>query len=80
MDEVKKMLTDFGITPAEWDAIRHSAVWKAEDGRTYMSPDRLENPDSLTDETIRALIRMEKGPKEHLDNVANQIKENTPEE
>jgi hypothetical protein len=34
------ILRQQGISPADWEAIRATA-WKAEDGRTYVTPDRL---------------------------------------
>jgi hypothetical protein len=51
-DVQKQMLTDLKIRPDEWDFIRTKAA-KAENGRTYVTPDALDN---LTDDEIKAFL------------------------
>ena len=61
IEEVQRLLRDFDISKDEWELIRRHARWKAEDGRWYLSPDRLDDIKTLTDDDIDALLRMEQG-------------------
>lgn len=49
----RAVLTQQNITAAQWDAIRQTA-WQAADGRTYVTPDRLE---ALPRQTLIDLAR-----------------------
>lgn len=49
----RAVLTQQNITPAQWDAIR-STAWQAEDGRSYITPDRVE---ALPRQTLIDLAR-----------------------
>lgn len=49
----RNVLTQQNISPAQWEAIRATA-WKAEDGRLYITPDRLE---ALPRQTLIDLAR-----------------------
>ena len=61
MEEVQRLLRSFDISEDEWQLIRRTAKWEAEDGRWYLSPDRLDDTSRLTDDDLDALIRMEQG-------------------
>jgi len=79
LDEIRKLLNDFNFSPQEWDVVRNSATWKADDGKLYMSPDRLDTEEHLSDDDIIELIRQERGPRDTLNEISSLMEDTDPE-
>ena len=79
LPEIRKLLDDFDISAQEWDVIRNSAKYPADDGNLYLSPDRLDTEEYLSDDDIIELLRQERGPKDALDEISFLMEETDPE-
>tara|TARA_R110002020_G_scaffold430946_3_gene640672 strand:+ start:6284 stop:9934 length:3651 start_codon:yes stop_codon:yes gene_type:complete len=80
LPEIRRLLDDFNFSPQEWDVVRNSATWTADDGKLYMSPDRLDTEEYLSDDDIVELIRQERGPKDSLEEISFLMEDSDPEE